>query len=89
MTTVRLELRVGDTDGTHRHCRHMFVASPASGRLVRVSATNPAPHQAAAYLYLEAHRQHIRTVKLVDRREATATTPALWVFVATLELPHA
>jgi hypothetical protein len=89
MSTVLLELRVGDTDGTHRGCRHMFVASPASGRVVRISATNPAPHQAAVFVYLEAHRQHIRTVQLVERRPATAATPALWVFVATLELPHA
>lgn len=89
MSAVRLELRVGEVDGTHRGCRHMFVASPASGRAVKVSATNPAPHRAAALLYLEAHRQHIRTVEFIERREATVLTPARWVFVATLELPHA
>jgi hypothetical protein len=83
-----MELRVGEVDGTHRGCRHLFVASPASGRTVKVSATNPAPHRAAALLYLEGHRQHIRTVELVERRPAADGHPDIWSFVATLELPR-
>lgn len=88
-TLVRLELRVGEVDGTHRGCRHMFVASPASGRAVKVSATNPQPHRAAALLYLEAHRHYLHTVELIERRPAIDSQPVLWVFVATLEIPHA
>jgi hypothetical protein len=89
MSTVLLELRVGETDTTHRGCRHMFVASPASGRTVLVSATNPTPHRAAALLYLGGHLGHLLDLQLIERREATARTPAIWSFVATLELPHA
>jgi hypothetical protein len=90
MSTVAIELRVGMVpDASHRWCWHLFVASPASGRTILVSANNPNPHRAAAFLYLAGHRQNIRTVELIERREATSATPALWVFVATVELPHA
>jgi hypothetical protein len=90
MATVRLELRVGVVpNSSHRRHWQMFVASPASGSTVLVSPTNPNPHRAAALLYLAGHRQHLRTLELIERREATPLTPARWVFVATLEVPDA
>jgi hypothetical protein len=87
MARLRLELRVGEVDGTHRGCRHFFVASPASGHAVKVSATNPAPHRAAAILYLLPHRGALRAVEFVERRPAADSHPDIWTFVATLELP--
>jgi hypothetical protein len=90
MATVLLELRVGVVpNASHTRAWYMFVASPASGRTILVSPTNPNPHRAAALLYLAGHRQHVRTLQLIERREATPLTPARWVFVATLELPDA
>jgi hypothetical protein len=90
MSTVLLQLRVGLVpDVPHRRAWHLFVASPASGREILVSASNPSPHRAAVFLYLAGHRQHIRTVELIERRPAADGHPDIWYFVATLELPHA
>ena len=85
---VRLELRIGDANEPCRSCRHMFVASPASGRVVLVDASSATPHRDAALLYLGA-RSRCHTLELVHRREATDSVPAIWTFVATLELPDA
>jgi hypothetical protein len=86
---VRIELRVGEIDAKRRGYRHLFVAGPASGREVAVSHTDPAPHQQAARLFMWDARHLLRHLEHIRRVPATATTPALWIFVATLELTDA
>lgn len=86
MTTVRLPLAVMESiRGSRRGWTYMRVQSPATSRVVQVSATNPAPHRDAALLYLAGHGGNLGALELADRTE---TTPAVWHFTAILELPR-
>src|SRR5687767_8648224 len=87
VNTVRVELRVGETDTRTRGYRHLFVASPASGREVAVSDVDTAPHYTAAWLYLWDARDLLRYLAHTRRVPAADGHPDLWYFVATLELP--
>lgn len=96
MAALKLCVRVceqHDPARTRRGTRHMRVMTPASSGSVLISASNPAPHRAAVFVYLAAHGAHIGPVQLFERTENPKLDAAglgpVWHFVADLEIPHA